>query len=67
VGECNNVNNVNSGISEKSINNQEVHNDTLLDIIEKTRTIINSIHDGIIIYDKDFRYREWNPFMEKLS
>lgn len=39
----------------------------LLDIIEKTRIIINSVHEGIIIYGRDLRYREWNPFIERLS
>lgn len=41
--------------------------ETLLEIIENTRMIISNIHQGIIIYDTDLRYREWNPFMEELT
>jgi len=29
--------------------------------------IIDSIGEGIIVYDKEFRYRLWNPVMEKLT
>jgi len=29
--------------------------------------IINSIEEGIIIYDRNLRYKLWNSFMEKLS
>lgn len=29
--------------------------------------IIQSAHEGIIVYDRDLRYRVWNPFMESLS
>lgn len=29
--------------------------------------IINSAHEGIIVYGADLRYQVWNPFMEQLS
>jgi PAS domain S-box-containing protein len=29
--------------------------------------IINSIQEGIIVYDSNLRHTIWNPFMEKLS
>ncbi len=29
--------------------------------------IINSLEEGIIVYDKNLRYTVWNPFMEKLT
>ncbi|MFA7062460.1 MAG: PAS domain S-box protein, partial [Pedobacter sp.] len=29
--------------------------------------IINSAHEGIIVYGTDLRYQVWNPFMEQLS
>lgn len=29
--------------------------------------ILNSIHEGIVVYDKDMRIKAWNPFMENLS
>lgn len=31
------------------------------------RTIISSVGEGIIVYDRDMRYQLWNPFMEQLS
>ncbi|NTW98991.1 MAG: PAS domain S-box protein [Geobacteraceae bacterium] len=31
------------------------------------RQIINSAHEGIIVYGTDLRYQVWNPFMEELS
>jgi PAS domain S-box-containing protein len=29
--------------------------------------IIDSVQEGIIVYDPELRYRVWNPFMEKFS
>ena len=29
--------------------------------------IINSVQEGIIVYDLDMKYQVWNPFMEKLT
>ena len=29
--------------------------------------VINGAKEGIIVYDRSFRYRIWNPFMEELS
>ena len=29
--------------------------------------ILKGAKDGIIVYDKDLRYRIWNPFMENVS
>ena len=31
------------------------------------REIISSVNEGIIVYDSQFRYVMWNPFMEKIS
>lgn len=31
------------------------------------KQIIENIQDGIIVYDRDLRYRVWNPFMEKFT
>ncbi len=31
------------------------------------REIIESAHEGIVVYDHDLRYRVWNPYMEALS
>ena len=32
-----------------------------------TSYLIGSVHEGIIVYDCDLRYRLWNPFMERIS
>jgi diguanylate cyclase (GGDEF)-like protein/PAS domain S-box-containing protein len=32
-----------------------------------TRTIIASVQQGIIVYDRDLRFQVWNRFMEELS
>lgn len=34
---------------------------------ERLQQIINSALEGIIVYDKDFRYQLWNRYMEQLS
>ena len=31
------------------------------------RTIISSVAEGVIVYDRELRYRVWNEFMEQLS
>ncbi len=31
------------------------------------REIISSVNEGIVIFDREFRYRLWNPFMEKVT
>jgi PAS domain S-box-containing protein len=30
-------------------------------------TFVSSVNDGVIVYDKKFRYKLWNKFMEKLT
>ena len=32
-----------------------------------TRTIISSVADGVIVYDRELRYKVWNHFMEELT
>ncbi len=32
-----------------------------------TRTIISSVGEGIIVYDRELRYKLWNSFMEDLT
>jgi PAS domain S-box-containing protein len=29
--------------------------------------LVDSLAEGIVVYDRDLRYRHWNPFMEKIS
>jgi len=32
-----------------------------------TRTIISSVKEGVIVYDRELRYRVWNRFMEEIT
>ena len=32
-----------------------------------TRTIISSVADGVIVYDRELRYKVWNHFMEEMT
>jgi PAS domain S-box-containing protein len=31
------------------------------------KTIIESVHEGVVVFDRNLRYVVWNPFMERLS
>ncbi len=31
------------------------------------REVINNLGQGVVVYDKELRYRLWNPFMEKIT
>ena len=39
----------------------------LLEANQFVEQIINSAQEGVIVYDRDLRYRVWNPFMENLT
>ncbi len=39
----------------------------LAESLQFNAQIINSIQEGIIVYDSTLHYKVWNPFMEKLS
>jgi PAS domain S-box-containing protein len=39
----------------------------LAELYQFNSQIINSIDEGIIVYDSNLRFTVWNPFMEKLS
>ena len=41
--------------------------ETLKEKNQLVKDVINSAQEGIIIYDRDLRYKVWNPFMEQLS
>lgn len=32
-----------------------------------TRTIISSVNEGVVVYDRELRYRLWNDFMEDMT
>ncbi|WP_221048524.1 sensor domain-containing protein [Methylogaea oryzae] len=42
-------------------------NQRLSDLSQFNQKIINSAHDGIVVYDKEGRFLIWNPFMEAIS
>ncbi|HEX7241999.1 MAG TPA: GGDEF domain-containing protein, partial [Longimicrobiaceae bacterium] len=31
------------------------------------RTLLASVQEGVVVYDRDLRYRVWNPYMETLT
>ena len=39
----------------------------IIELSQFNKQIIESAHEGIIVYDKDLNYLTWNPFMEKLT
>ncbi|MEI6598777.1 MAG: PAS domain-containing protein, partial [bacterium] len=39
----------------------------LQDANQCSEQIINSAQEGVIVYDRNLRYRIWNPFMEQIS
>jgi PAS domain S-box-containing protein len=39
----------------------------LEELIQFNSQIINSLQEGIIVYDRDLKYTVWNPFMEKIT
>jgi PAS domain S-box-containing protein len=43
------------------------HQEPLQDALAFTREIISSVGAGVLVYDRQFRYLEWNWFMEKLT
>src|SRR5680860_1530393 len=40
---------------------------SLLESEQFKNQIIQSVNEGVIVYDLDLRYMVWNPFMEKLT
>lgn len=60
-------------IVSKSISEIERGNKLLLteqkivELSQFNKQIIESVHEGIIVYDKDLNYLTWNPFMEKIT
>ena len=49
------------------ITDQELSHQELNEHRNLINTIINSVNEGVIVYDLDFRYVIFNPFMEKIT
>ncbi|NTW98843.1 MAG: PAS domain-containing protein [Geobacteraceae bacterium] len=41
--------------------------EALQEALQFNQQIITSAKEGIVVYDRDLRYRVWNPFMEQLT
>jgi PAS domain S-box-containing protein len=54
-------------IYARDITAQKEAEDVLNESYRFYNQIINCAKEGIIVYDKDLRYKLWNPFMEELS
>lgn len=39
----------------------------IVELSQFNKQIIESAHEGIIVYDKELNYLTWNPFMEKIT
>jgi PAS domain-containing protein len=51
----------------RDVSAQKVSEDALRDAIQFNRAIIQDAGEGIIVYDRELRYRVFNPFMERLT
>ena len=44
-------------MAEQAVRRSEIFN----------REVINNVGEGIVVYDRELRYRFWNPFMEEIT
>ena len=51
----------------EAVTAQKVSEDALRDAMQFNRTIIQDAGEGIIVYDRELRYKVFNPFMERLT
>jgi len=51
----------------EAVTAQKVSEDALRDAMHFNRTIIQDAGEGIIVYDRELRYKVFNPFMERLT
>jgi PAS domain S-box-containing protein len=43
------------------------HAAALRNAVQLNKTVVESTHYGIVVYDRDLLYRVWNPFMERMT
>ena len=53
--------------SPRDVTTQKISEDALRDATQFDRTIIEDAGEGIIVYDRELRYKVLNPFMERLT
>ena len=53
--------------SIRDIRDRKQAEDTLRENVQFTNEIVSNAKEGIVVYDRDFAYRFWNPFMEELT
>jgi PAS domain S-box-containing protein len=51
----------------RDVTAQKVSEDALRDAMQFNRAIIQDAGEGIIVYDRELRYKVFNPFMERLT
>jgi PAS domain S-box-containing protein len=52
---------------EKELASHRQVEEALRESSQFNRQVIDSAHEGVIVYGTDLRYQIWNPFMEKLT
>lgn len=51
----------------RDINQRKTAEEALLESEKFNKMIISNVSEGIIVYDKDLKYKVWNKFMENLT
>jgi PAS domain S-box-containing protein len=51
----------------QDITDRKLAEEALKEANQFNKQIIDGAREGIIVYDRDLRFRVWNPFMEKLT
>lgn len=51
----------------RDVTAQKISEDALRDAMQFNRAIIQDAGEGIIVYDRELRYKVFNPFMERLT
>ena len=51
----------------RDITAQRLSENALRDAIQFNRAIIQDAGEGIVVYDRELRYKVFNPFMERLT
>jgi len=54
-------------VNFRDITDRKEAEEALRESSQLNKQIIASVHEGVIVYDRDLRYVLWNPYMEEMS